>query len=155
MLQVGDAAPDFTMASDKVDEVVLKDLRGSVVVLYFYPKDDTPGCTQESCDFRDQYGAFRDQGVHIFGVSCDDISSHEKFASKFSLPFPLLSDPDASVCNAYGIYKEKNMYGKKFMGIERTTFVIDGDGNIARIYPKVKVGGHVDAILQELTQPTK
>ena len=150
MLQVGDAAPDFTMASDKGGEVALKDLRGSTVVLYFYPRDDTPGCTVESCDFRDQYGTFQNQGVHVYGVSCDDIPSHEKFSNKFSLPFPLLCDPDAAVCNAYGVYKEKNMYGKKFMGIERTTFIIDEDGNVARIYPKVKVDGHVDAILQDL-----
>jgi peroxiredoxin Q/BCP len=150
MLQVGDPAPDFTMASDKGSAVSLKDLRGSRVVLYFYPKDDTPGCTKEACDFRDRYGAFQGGNVHVFGVSCDDIRSHEKFAGKFSLPFPLLSDPDASVSTAYGVYKEKSMYGRTFMGIERTTFVIDGDGKIAKIYPKVSVDGHVDAILADL-----
>ena len=130
MLNPGDPAPDFTMKSDQGGDVSLKDLKGSNVVLYFYPKDDTPGCTQESCDFRDNYSRFTDQGALIFGVSCDDIPSHEKFSSKFSLPFPLLSDPDQNVCAAYGVWKEKNMYGKKSMGIERTTVIIDGDGNI-------------------------
>ena len=150
MLQVGDPAPDFTLESDQGGTVSLKDLRGTPVVIYFYPKDDTPGCTKESCDFRDQYTTFQEKSVHVFGISCDDIDSHQKFSEKFSLPFPLLSDPDASVSTAYGVYKEKNMYGRKFMGIERTTFVIDGDGCLARIYPKVNVDGHVDTLLQAL-----
>ncbi len=147
MLNIGDSAPDFTMESDKGGSVALQDLRGSTVVLYFYPKDDTPGCTKESCDFRDHYATFQNQGVHIFGVSCDGIPSHEEFSAKFSLPFPLLSDPDASVCNAYGVYKEKTRDGKKYMGIERTTFIINGEGLIAKSYPEVDVDGHVEAIL--------
>lgn len=150
MLKVGDAAPDFSMASDKGGTISLNELRGTTVVLYFYPKDDTPGCTTEACDFRDQYPSFQGRTVHVFGVSCDPIKSHEKFSSKFSLPFPLLSDPDKSVCNAYGVYKEKSMYGKTYMGIERTTFVINPDGTLARIYPKVSVTGHVAAILADL-----
>ncbi len=150
MLQVGDVAPDFSMASDKGGTVSLRELRGKTVVLYFYPKDDTPGCTTEACDFRDQYPLFQGQAVHVFGVSCDAIKSHEKFSSKFSLPFPLLSDPDTAVSNAYGVYKEKSMYGKKYMGIERTTFVIGPDGSLVRIYPKVSVTGHVAAVLADL-----
>ena len=150
MLQTGDLAPGFTMDSDKDDSVSLQDLRGNTVVLYFYPKDDTPGCTKESCDFRDHYATFQKREAHVYGVSCDDILSHEKFSAKFDLPFPLLSDPDASVCTAYGVYKEKSMYGKKYMGIERTTFIIDDEGRITKIYPKVDVEGHVEEILGEI-----
>jgi peroxiredoxin Q/BCP len=150
MLQTGDLAPDFTMNSDKDDSVSLQDLRGNTVVLYFYPKDDTPGCTKESCDFRDHYATFQKRGARVYGVSCDDILSHEKFSAKFDLPFPLLSDPDASVCTAYGVYKEKSMYGKKYMGIERTTFIIDDEGRITKIYLKVDVEGHVEEILGEI-----
>lgn len=150
MLKLGHPAPDFTMASDKGNDVTLNDLRGSTVVLYFYPKDDTPGCTTESCDFRDQHAEFQDKDAQIFGVSCDDIESHKKFSSKFSLPFPLLSDPDNSVCTAYGVWKEKDMAGRKYMGIERTTVVIDSEGNVASIYPDVKVPGHVAVVLKGL-----
>jgi len=150
MLKTGDQAPNFTMESDKGGTVSLMDLRGGSVVLYFYPKDDTPGCTIESCDFRDHYATFQNKGVHIFGVSCDNISSHEKFSEKFSLPFPLLSDPDTSVCNAYGVYKEKTMDGKKYKGIERTTFIINGEGLIEKVYSKVNVDGHVDEILNKV-----
>ena len=150
MLQTGDLAPDFTMDSDKDDSVSLQDLRGNTVVLYFYPKDDAPGCTKESCDFRDHYATFKKREARVYGVSCDDILSHEKFSAKFDLPFPLLSDPDASVCTAYGVYKEKSMYGKKYMGIERTTFIIDDEGRITKIYPKVDVEGHVEEILGEI-----
>lgn len=150
MLQEGDIAPEFTMNSDKAGEVTLKNLRGEKVVLYFYPKDDTPGCTKESCDFRDHYATFQNKGIHIFGVSCDDIESHEHFSAKFDLPFPLLSDPDASVCKAYGVYKEKSRDGKTYMGIERTTFIIGGDGLIEKIYPEVDVNGHVDAVLGDV-----
>ncbi len=151
MLQAGDPAPDFTMDADKGGSVTLKDLSGKTVVLYFYPKDDTPGCTKESCAFRDHYPTFQNQDVQIFGVSCDDIPSHEKFTEKFDLPFPLLSDPDTSVSTAYGVYKEKTNYGRKYMGIERTTFVIDGDGRIARIFRNVKVDGHVEKVLGEVS----
>ncbi len=151
MLQKGDQAPDFTMEADKGGSVSLKDLRGKTVVLYFYPKDDTPGCTRESCAFRDHYPTFQNQDVQVFGVSCDDIPSHEKFAAKYDLPFPLLSDPDTSVSTAYGVYKEKTNYGRKYMGIERSTFVIDGDGRISRIFRNVKVDGHVEKVLDEVS----
>lgn len=151
MLQAGDSAPDFTMEADKGGSVSLKDLRGKTVVLYFYPKDDTPGCTRESCAFRDHYPTFQNQDVQVFGVSCDDVPSHEKFAAKYDLPFPLLSDPDTSVSTAYGVYKEKTNYGRKYMGIERSTFVIDGDGRISRIFRNVKVDGHVEKVLDEVS----
>ena len=151
MLQAGDPAPDFTMESDKGGSVSLADLRGKTVVLYFYPKDDTPGCTRESCAFRDYYPTFQNQDVLIYGVSCDSIPSHEKFSAKFDLPFPLLSDPDTSVSTAYGVYKEKTNYGRKYMGIERSTFVIDGEGLISRIYRNVKVDGHVEKVLDEVS----
>ena len=150
MLQPGDPAPDFTMEADKGGSVSLKDLRGKTVVLYWYPRDDTPGCTRESCAFRDHYPAFQKGDVQVYGVSCDDIPSHEKFSTKYDLPFPLLSDPDTSVSTAYGVYKEKTNYGRKYMGIERTTFVIDGDGRIARIFRNVKVDGHVEKVLDEV-----
>ena len=151
MLQAGDPAPEFTMEADKGGSVSLKDLRGKTVVLYFYPKDDTPGCTRESCSFRDHYATFQGQDVQVYGVSCDDIPSHEKFAAKYDLPFPLLSDPDTSVSTAYGVYKEKTNYGRKYMGIERSTFVIDGDGRISRIFRNVKVDGHVEKVLDEVS----
>ncbi|MYA77562.1 MAG: thioredoxin-dependent thiol peroxidase [Gemmatimonadetes bacterium] len=151
MLQAGDPAPDFTMEADKGGRVSLKELRGKTVVLYFYPKDDTPGCTRESCAFRDHYPSFQGRDVLIYGVSCDDIPSHEKFAAKYDLPFPLLSDPDTSVSTAYGVYKEKTNYGRKYMGIERSTFVIDGDGRISRIFRNVKVDGHVEKVLDEVS----
>ena len=151
MLQAGDPAPDFTMEADKGGAVSLKDLKGKTVVLYFYPKDDTPGCTRESCAFRDNFPSFQGRDVLIYGVSCDDIPSHEKFAAKYDLPFPLLSDPDTSVSTAYGVYKEKTNYGRKYMGIERSTFVIDGDGRISRIFRNVKVDGHVEKVLDEVS----
>lgn len=151
MLQTGDPAPDFTMEADKGGPVSLKDLKGKTVVLYFYPKDDTPGCTRESCAFRDHFPSFQGRDVLIYGVSCDDIPSHEKFAAKYDLPFPLLSDPDTSVSTAYGVYKEKTNYGRKYMGIERSTFVIDGDGRISRIFRNVKVDGHVEKVLDEVS----
>lgn len=151
MLQKGDPAPDFTMEADKGASVSLKDLRGKTVVLYWYPKDDTPGCTRESCAFRDHYPTFQGQDVQVFGVSCDDIPSHAKFSAKYDLPFPLLSDPDTSVSTAYGVYKEKTNYGRKYMGIERTTFVIDGEGRISRVFRNVKVDGHVEKVLDEVS----
>ena len=151
MLQTGDPAPDFTMEADKGGPVSLKDLKGKTVVLYFYPKDDTPGCTRESCAFRDHFPSFQGRDVQIYGVSCDDIPSHEKFAAKYDLPFPLLSDPDTSVSTAYGVYKEKTNSGRKYMGIERSTFVIDGDGRISRIFRNVKVDGHVEKVLNDVS----
>ena len=130
--------------------VTLSDLRGRSVVLYFYPKDDTPGCTREACDFRDAFEMLKRAGVLVLGVSRDSLSSHEKFAKKYELPFPLVSDPDGAICTAYGVLKEKSMYGRKSIGIERTTVVIGPDGTIGKVYPKVKVDGHVEKILEFL-----
>lgn len=121
-------------------------------MLYFYPKDDTPGCTTESCNFRDMQPDFEEAGAQILGISMDDVDSHAKFAEKYKLPFPLLADTDASVSTAYGVYKEKNLYGKKSMGIERTTFVIDKEGKVARVYPRVKVDQHADEVIAFLRE---
>lgn len=147
---VGDKAPDFKMAADDGEEIALKSLKGRTVVLYFYPKDDTPGCTKESCDFRDVESQIVRAGGVILGVSLDGKESHQKFIKKFGLPFPLLSDEDAAVSKTYGVYKEKNMYGKKYWGIERSTFVIDPDGKLKAVFRKVKVDGHVDEVLTAL-----
>ena len=146
-LKEGDKAPDFTMPSSEGGEVSLKGLKGKVVVLYFYPKDDTPGCTKEARDFRDLKKKFQTEGAEIYGVSFDSIDSHKKFITKFKLPFPLLSDADKSVATAFGVYQKKLMYGNSFLGIVRTTFVIDPDGKIAKIFSKVKVEGHVQEVL--------
>ncbi len=151
MLQAGDPAPDFTMESDKGGSVSLADFKGQKVVLYFYPKDDTPGCTRESCAFRDHHPSFQQLDVQVLGVSPDSISSHEKFTAKYNLPFPLLSDPDNAVSTAYGVYKEKTNYGRKYMGIVRSTFVIDGDGRIDKVFRNVKVDGHVDKVLAHVS----
>ncbi len=150
----GTPAPPFTLATHTSDTPIsLSDFRGTQsVVLYFYPKDDTPGCTTESCTFRDMQKEFAEAGAAILGVSLDDAESHKAFAEKFRLPFPLLADTDASVSTAYGVYKEKNFYGKKSMGIERTTFIIDRDGNIAKVFPRVKVDQHGDETLAFLRE---
>jgi len=149
-LSVGNPAPDFaaTAVGGKYGTgklVRLKDLRGTPVVLYFYPKDDTPGCTAQACGLRDAWSEF-DGRAEIFGVSIDSTDSHEKFITKYHLPFPLLSDPDQKIVNDYGVWVEKSMYGKKYMGAERTTFVIDGKGRIATILRKVKPAEHVDQL---------
>ena len=150
-LKVGDTAPDFRLPSTEGREIALKEFRGKKnVVLYFYPKDDTPGCTKEACSFRDERPKFDKKDAVILGVSFDDLESHKNFAGKYKLPFPLLSDADKKLAEAYGVYKEKSMYGRTYMGIERSTFVIDKDGTIARIYRKVKVDGHSDEILKDL-----
>ena len=146
-LQVGDYAPDFTLESDSSQKVSLKDYRGKKVVLYFYPKDDTPGCTKEACSFRDSLGNITDKDAVVFGVSNDSIESHKKFKQKYSLNFPLLSDSTKEVTKAYGVYKQKNLYGIKHWGIERSTFLIDEEGKIAKIWRKVKVDGHKDEVL--------
>ncbi|HET6465483.1 MAG TPA: thioredoxin-dependent thiol peroxidase [Nitrospiria bacterium] len=152
-LKVGDAAPDFRLPSSEGREIALKEFRGKKnVVLYFYPKDDTPGCTKEACSFRDERPKFDKKDAVILGVSFDDLESHKKFAGKYKLPFPLLSDADKKVAEAYGVYKEKSMYGRTYMGIERSTFVIDKDGKIARVYRKVKVDGHSDEILGAISK---
>ncbi|MGZ3696810.1 MAG: thioredoxin-dependent thiol peroxidase [Bdellovibrionota bacterium] len=147
MLKEGSKAPAFTLDSDDGKKVSLKDFKGKFVVLYFYPKDNTPGCTQEACDFRDSFTRLKKEKMVVLGVSKDDLTSHKKFSEKYSLPFPLLSDESGKVCEAYGVWQEKSLYGRKFMGIVRSTFIIGPDGKIAKIFPKVKVKGHVDEIL--------
>ncbi len=148
--QTGDQAPDFQLQDQNGNDVKLSQFRGKNVVLYFYPKDDTPGCTQEACDFRDEHSALRDAGAVVLGVSPDDIKSHQKFATKFSLPFPLLADTGRQVCESYGVWGEKSLYGRKFMGVTRATFLIDPEGKVSRAWPKVKVQGHVQELLQLL-----
>jgi len=140
-------APDFTLPRDGGETVTLSALRPGAVVLFFYPRDDTSGCTKEATAFTERAGDFEALGVTVLGVSKDSIASHEKFRDKHGLTVPLLSDAEAETCEAYGVWKEKNMYGKKFMGIERSTFLIDGAGRIVREWRKVKVPGHVDAVL--------
>jgi peroxiredoxin Q/BCP len=147
MLNEGDTAPDFTVKDQNGNDVKLADLRGSRVVLYFYPKDDTPGCTKEACSFRDADDVYAQKGIKVFGVSNDDEQSHRKFISKFNLPFTLLADTDKKLVNDYGVYGEKNMYGKKYMGINRTTFLIDEQGKIKKIFKKVNVSEHADEVL--------
>jgi peroxiredoxin Q/BCP len=150
MVEIGKPAPDFSLLDQSGKKVTLSKLKGSAVVLYFYPKDDTPGCTKEACSFRDESAAFKKKGAVILGVSPDDTESHAKFAKKFDLPFPLLADVGNKICTDYGVWKEKNMYGKKYMGVERTTFVIDGKGIVRHIFPKVKVDGHSAEVLEAL-----
>jgi thioredoxin-dependent peroxiredoxin len=149
-LVVGQPAPAFTLPDDSGKVVNLSDFRGKKVVLYFYPKDDTPGCTREACDFRDGIQDIRKKGAVVFGVSADSVSSHRKFSDKFQLNFPLLSDESKAMLQAYGVWKEKSLYGRKFMGIERTTVLIKEDGTIARVFPKVKVDGHFSEVLKAL-----
>lgn len=145
---IGKPAPDFSLPSTSGEAVSLKQFKGKkTVVLYFYPKDDTPGCTKEACGFRDLREQFEAAGAVILGISNDPVDSHLKFRDKHKLPFDLLADEDAAVSKAYGVYKQKNLYGKKYLGIERTTFIIDRTGRIAQIYPKVKVEGHVQDVL--------
>jgi peroxiredoxin Q/BCP len=144
----GSVAPDFKLKSDDGKTYSLSQFRGKKeVVLYFYPKDDTPGCTKEACSFRDNTSKFTGKDVQILGVSLDDLDSHSKFRAKYSLNFPLLSDPDHKVSDAYGVYKLKNMYGKEFWGIERSTFVIDKSGKIKKSFRRVQVDGHTDEVL--------
>jgi thioredoxin-dependent peroxiredoxin len=149
-LKVGQKAPDFTVVDDKGEKVKLSDFKGKKVVLYFYPKDDTPGCTKEACAFRDGIAEIKKRGAIVLGVSADSVDSHKKFKNKFDLNFPLLADADKKIIEAYGTWKEKSMYGKKYMGIERTTYVIDEQGKISHIFPKVKVDQHYDEVLQAL-----
>jgi peroxiredoxin Q/BCP len=149
------AAPDFTLASSDEKDVTLSDLQGQWVVLYFYPKDDTPGCTTEACNFRDRVKDYEKVGAKIYGVSVDDLASHAKFIKKYNLPFPLLADTDKKVVEQYGVWKEKSMYGKKYFGIERTTFVIDPKGVIRKIYAKVKVDNHHQEVLDFIQENSK
>ena len=150
MIEVGQPAPAFTLSDQSGKSLSLSDCQGSAVVLYFYPKDDTPGCTKEACAFRDAFADYRKLGARVLGVSPDDTQSHQKFATKFELPFPLLADTEHQVCEAFGVWKEKNMYGRKSMGVERTTFLIDGQGIVRAVFPRVKVDGHSEAVLAAL-----
>lgn len=150
MLKEGSKAPAFTLPNEKGKKVSLKDFEGQKVVLYFYPKDMTSGCTKEACDFRDAHPDFKKIKAVVLGVSPDSIESHKKFAEKYELPFTLLSDENKKVLEKYGVWKEKSMYGKKYMGVERTTVIIDEKGKIQKIFPKVKVNGHVEEVLEEL-----
>jgi peroxiredoxin Q/BCP len=147
---VGDKAPDFSLPDQGGRTIALKQFRGTPVVLYFYPKDNTPGCTKEACDFRDAEAAIRKTGAVVLGVSLDDEASHQKFITRYDLPFSLLCDEDAKVSKAFGVYKEKSMYGRTYWGIERSTFVIDGSGVIKAAYRKVKVNGHAGEVLAAL-----
>ena len=150
MIEEGKPAPDFELQSDTGETVKLSDFRGKNVVLYFYPKDDTPGCTTEACEFRDAYDTYRDRGIEILGVSPDDVTSHGKFKSKYSLPFTLLADPDHKVADAYGVWGERSFAGKTYMGINRSTFLIDADGNVARAMLGIKPAGHAATVLEEV-----
>jgi peroxiredoxin Q/BCP len=151
MLKEGTMAPDFTLVADGGGEVTLSDYRGKQVVLYFYPKDDTPGCTTEACNFRDDYSEILAAGAVVLGVSPDTIKSHDKFKGKYDLPFPLLSDPDHEIAEQYGAWGEKKMYGRTYMGIIRSTYVIDRDGKIVKVFPKVRPKNHSQEVLAVLT----
>jgi peroxiredoxin Q/BCP len=153
-IEAGQKAPAFTLTADDGQKVRLSELKGQPVVVYFYPRDDTPGCTREACAFRDQSAALKKLGAKVLGISADSTASHEKFRDKFKLNFPLLSDPDHAVAEKYGAWREKNMYGKKSMGIQRSTFLIDSGGKVAKVWKAVKVDGHdaqVIAAIKELS----
>jgi peroxiredoxin Q/BCP len=152
MLEQGDKAPDFKATDDQGAPISLKDLRGKKIVLYFYPKDDTSGCTKEACDFQNNIQKFKKMGVLVLGVSPDSEKSHAKFKNKYELSFPLIVDEDKSIAEAYGVWQEKSMYGRKYMGIVRTTFIIDEKGKIAKVFPKVKVTNHVSEVLEALRE---
>jgi peroxiredoxin Q/BCP len=152
MVKEGQKAPDFALPSSAGGEVALKGLRGQAVVLYFYPKDDTPGCTREACAFRDAQAKIKKTGAVVLGVSPDSVASHEKFKAKYKLNFPLLADADKSVAKKYGAFGEKVMYGKKVTGMIRSTFVIDGDGVVRKVFPRVRVDGHAEQVLEALAQ---
>jgi len=147
MLNIGDKAPDFNAVDQDGNPLSLSDFRGQKLVLYFYPKDDTPGCTAEACNLRDNYNDLLKKGYKIIGVSADDSASHKKFIAKYVLPFPLIPDKEKKILKAYGAWGEKNMYGKKMMGILRTTFVINGDGIIEKVFTKVDTKNHTEQIL--------
>lgn len=151
-VEEGSKAPSFTLTSDDGTKVKLADLKGSIVVLYFYPKDDTPGCTKEACAFRDRESELTKHGVNVLGVSPDDKDSHAAFRDKFNLNFPLLADKDHKVAEKYGAWREKNMYGKVSMGIQRSTFLIDADGKIAKVWKRVQVDGHDAKVLEAVAK---
>jgi thioredoxin-dependent peroxiredoxin len=148
MIKEGDAAPDFETRDAEGNTVKLSDLRGQKVVLYFYPKDDTPGCTKEACSFRDSFAEYESRGIKVLGVSTDDEKSHRKFAEKYSLPFTLLADTDHAVADAYGVYGEKQYMGRNYMGVNRVTFLIDEEGRVRKVFDKVKVDEHADEVLK-------
>jgi peroxiredoxin Q/BCP len=150
VVEEGTPAPDFELAADDGERVRLSNLRGRPVVLYFYPKDDTPGCTTQACELRDEYAAFRERGAIVLGVSPDDEASHAKFKSKYSLPFTLLADPGHEVADRYGVWGEREFAGRKYMGIERSTFVIDAEGRVAKAMYGVKPQGHAERVLAAL-----
>jgi peroxiredoxin Q/BCP len=152
MLKEGDRAPEFSVEDDSGKTVRLKDFKGHPLVVYFYPRADTPGCTIEACAFRDGITDFKKLKTPIVGVSPDTVEAQAKFKKKFDLPFPLLADADHKIAEGYGVWKEKNMYGKKSMGVERTTFILDAEGKIVKIFPRVKVDGHADAVLAALKE---
>lgn len=151
-IEEGNKAPAFTLTSDAGEKVRLSELAGSPVVLYFYPKDDTPGCTREACAFRDQSSTLKKLGATVLGVSPDDVASHEKFRDKYDLNFPLLADVGHKVAEKYGAWREKNMYGKKSMGIQRSTFLIDSAGKVAKVWKRVKVDGHDEQVLKAIQE---
>lgn len=150
--KIGRIAPQFTLNATDDKKIALKELRGKNVVLYFYPKDNTSGCTKESCDFKTHHAKFNRRNTIILGISRDSIDSHNRFKEKFGFPFDLLSDPDEKACNAYDVIKQKNMYGRKFMGIERSTFLIDEKGKLRNEWRKVKVKGHVEEVLNAVRE---
>ena len=149
-LNIGDKAPNFKAETDDGKVLSLSDLKGKTFVLYFYPKDDTSGCTKEACTFTENISAFNKLDVTVIGVSKDSVASHQKFKTKYGLKFPLLSDADGKICEAYGTWIEKSMYGRKYMGIDRATFIIGADGKIKSIWRKVKVAGHIEDVLEDL-----
>jgi thioredoxin-dependent peroxiredoxin len=151
-LKAGDAAPAFELPTGDGGKLALKDLKGKTVVLYFYPKDNTSGCTKEACAFNDSLARIRKKGAVVVGVSPDSAASHAKFAGKYDLAFPLISDESKKMLEAYGVWKEKSMYGRKYMGVERSTFIINGKGVITHVFRKVKVDGHVDEVLSALAE---
>jgi thioredoxin-dependent peroxiredoxin len=150
MIAEGKAAPDFELENDAGETVRLSDLRGKSVVLYFYPKDDTPGCTAEACEFRDAYDRFREKGVEVIGVSPDPVASHQKFKTKYELPFPLLADTDHAVADRYGVWGQKTYGGRTYMGVDRSTFVIAPDGTLVKAMRGIKPAGHAAELLDEL-----
>ena len=147
-MEIGTMAPDFTLPQTDGDDITLSALRGQAVVLYFYPRDDTPGCTKESIAFSEQLSDFEAANARVFGISKDSVTKHGKFTTKHNLTVPLLSDEHGTTCENYGVWKEKNMYGKTYFGIERTTVLIDAAGRVAQVWPKVKVPGHAEAVLE-------
>ena len=151
MPEPGTPAPDFSLTADSGETVRLADLRGSRVVLYFYPKDDTPGCTTQACDIRDNWDRVNVTGARLYGVSPDSVESHVRFREKFHLPFPLLADPDHAVAEAYGVWVEKSSYGRRSWGVERSTFLIDEEGRVAQVWRKVKPSDHISNVLAELS----